>query len=308
MHRPLVSIQIITYNQQQYIAKAIQSALAQTYSPLEVVVVDDASTDNTGIVVQECTDPRLRYIKNTTNLGRVANYRKALYECVRGVYVVNLDGDDYFTDPGFIQNAINSINEQEVPANIMFYQATLQGVNAKTGTTYTFTHSIVKEQKTTLSGAGYFNRFFDNRFFGHLSTLYRADKAREIGFYEKDLLIIDAISMLKLALHGDVILENRPVGVWLIHENNASQEFEKRQQENLQAFKELLQYATPFLSKAQAIIFNRKAHQSNTLALQEELAEKGRVSGMIQSITSSRMLSKRSVTLLAKSIYRYFIK
>ncbi len=308
MSSPLVSIQIVTYNQQQYIARAIQSALAQTYSPLEVVVADDASTDGTTAVVQELNDPRLRYIKNEVNIGRVANYRKALYECVSGAYVVNLDGDDYFTDPEFIQNAINSISEQEAPENIMFYQATLQSINTKTGTTYTFTHNIIKEQKATLSGSSYFNRFFDNRFFGHLSTLYRADKAREVGFYEKDWLITDAISMLKLALHGSVILENRPVGVWLIHENNASHGFEKRQQENLQAFKELLQYATPYISKAQAIIFNRKAHQSNTLALQEELAEKGAVAGVIKSIAGSRMLHKRSVILLAKSIYRYFIQ
>lgn len=305
---PLVSIQITTYNQQQYIARAIQSALAQTYSPLEIVVVDDASTDGTAAVILELNDPRLRYIKNEVNIGRVANYRKALYQCITGQYVVNLDGDDYFTDPEFIQNAINNINGQETPEKIMFYQTTLQSIDTKTATTYTFTHNIVKQQKTIISGISYFNQFFDNRFFGHLSTLYRADKAREIGFYEKDWLIVDAISMLKLALHGNVILENRPVGVWLIHENNASHEFEKRQQENLKAFKELLQYAAPYISKAQAITFNRKAQLSNVLALQEELAEKGSVTGVIKSIIGSRMLHKRSVILLAKSVYRYFIK
>ena len=89
-----VTIMIPTYNQAGFIRDAIDSALAQNYPELEVIVCDDASSDETYQVVASIQDRRLKYIRNPINLGRTNNYKNLLHNHAIGDFVVNLDGDD----------------------------------------------------------------------------------------------------------------------------------------------------------------------------------------------------------------------
>jgi glycosyltransferase involved in cell wall biosynthesis len=68
------------YNGGQYLAEALASAVAQTYAPLEIVIYDNASTDNTEAVVRRFADPRIRYLRNPTNIGVIPNFRRVLGE------------------------------------------------------------------------------------------------------------------------------------------------------------------------------------------------------------------------------------
>jgi len=89
---PLISICIPTYNRAQFIEKAVRSALAQTYSNFEVVVVDDGSTDNTAAIMSEIRDPRVRFILKEHSGGPQTRNR-----CVaeaRGEFFIWLDSDD----------------------------------------------------------------------------------------------------------------------------------------------------------------------------------------------------------------------
>src|SRR4051812_2699160 len=112
--RPLVSIMIPTYNQADVVGKAIESALAQTYANLEIILADDASTDGTREVAQRYTaDPRFRYCRNELRLGRVGNYRDTLYVKARGTWALNVDGDDYLIDNRFIEDAIQAADGRD---------------------------------------------------------------------------------------------------------------------------------------------------------------------------------------------------
>lgn len=92
---PLVTLIITTYNYAHTVGVAIDSALAQTYPELEVLVVDNCSTDATpGLVERYRADPRFRYIRNASNIGMVPNHNKGLREA-RGEYVVFLSADDF---------------------------------------------------------------------------------------------------------------------------------------------------------------------------------------------------------------------
>lgn len=90
----LVSIIIPAYNQAHYLGRAIQSALAQTHSDLEVIVVDDGSTDDTAAVAQGFADPRLRYVYQV-NRGLSAARNTGLRHA-SGDFVSFLDSDDQF--------------------------------------------------------------------------------------------------------------------------------------------------------------------------------------------------------------------
>jgi glycosyltransferase involved in cell wall biosynthesis len=87
---PLVSVIITSYNQARFLSHAIESVLTQTYSPFEIVVVDDGSTDNASQVVARY--PAVRYIRQG-NQGLSAARNTGLRES-NGAYVVFLDADD----------------------------------------------------------------------------------------------------------------------------------------------------------------------------------------------------------------------
>lgn len=92
---PLVSIVIPAYNQAEFLGEAIQSVLNQTYANFEVIVVDDASPDNTAEVARRYCDPRVTYIAHGKNLGLPAARNTGML-AASGHYIALLDSDDYF--------------------------------------------------------------------------------------------------------------------------------------------------------------------------------------------------------------------
>jgi glycosyltransferase involved in cell wall biosynthesis len=89
---PLVSVVIAAFNAERFLAEAISSVLNQTHRELEVIVVDDGSTDSTASVVERSLDPRVRLLRQP-NKG-VSMARNAGIEAARGEYVAFLDADD----------------------------------------------------------------------------------------------------------------------------------------------------------------------------------------------------------------------
>lgn len=93
-----ISVFITAYNQRGCLARAIESVLRQTLPPLEIVIVDDASTDGTQEIIrgyQRQHPDLVRAIFHTDNLG-VTRSRVDALEAVRGDYVTFVDGDDRF--------------------------------------------------------------------------------------------------------------------------------------------------------------------------------------------------------------------
>ena len=98
-----ITVIIPCYNYGPYLAEAIESVLSQTRKPLEIIVMDDASTDNTAEVASRYP---VTYVKNPINLGTVANLNKGV-SLAKGDYVISLDADnrlrpDYLQKTGLI--------------------------------------------------------------------------------------------------------------------------------------------------------------------------------------------------------------
>ncbi len=95
MMNPEVSVIIPAYNSEQYLQRAIVSVLDQTYYNLEVIVVDDASTDGTVEIARSFNDKRLKIIENQQNLG-VSGARNRALKAARGNWIALLDSDDWY--------------------------------------------------------------------------------------------------------------------------------------------------------------------------------------------------------------------
>jgi hypothetical protein len=103
--RPLVSVVIPCYNYKRFLTEAVASVLAQEDVELDVVIVDDASTDGSGELAQELAsgDPRIRTVLHSANQGHIATYNDGLAR-VLGDYVVLLSADDLLA-PGSLGRA-----------------------------------------------------------------------------------------------------------------------------------------------------------------------------------------------------------
>jgi glycosyltransferase involved in cell wall biosynthesis len=99
-----VTVAIPTYNRANFLAYSIQSALAQSCLPDEVIIVDNGSEDNTREVVHSFKSGRLRYEKSEQNIGIIENWKKCV-DLANGNYVIIL-GDDDVLYPGFIEESI----------------------------------------------------------------------------------------------------------------------------------------------------------------------------------------------------------
>jgi glycosyltransferase involved in cell wall biosynthesis len=99
---PIVSVLIPTYNRPEFLAQAIESALNQTASDMEVAVGDDG--DQGGAVVRAAGDPRVRHQPNERRLGMAGNWQRLL-DTARGTFVLLLMDDDRL-QPSFLERGL----------------------------------------------------------------------------------------------------------------------------------------------------------------------------------------------------------
>lgn len=93
MDKPLVTVFLALYNAEKYISEALESILEQTYSNLEIIIVNDASTDNSLEIIKQYDDKRIRIINNEENKGIPYTRNVGLKEA-RGKYIAIMDSDD----------------------------------------------------------------------------------------------------------------------------------------------------------------------------------------------------------------------
>ncbi len=109
---PLVSFVVLSYNYARYIGETIRSILEQEGDhDFEIIVVDDASTDNSREVIAAFRDPRIRYFQHEKNLGHAATVTDGLREA-RGRYVARIDSDDRYR-PAFLNETVPILEQHD---------------------------------------------------------------------------------------------------------------------------------------------------------------------------------------------------
>src|ERR1051326_2476159 len=103
---PKVSICIPTYNSAKYLPQAIESVLQQDFTDFELIICDDASTDETPRLCRSLNDLRIRYIRFEENVGQAGNFNRC-FQAARGDILTLLSADDYFL-PGLLLNRVTA--------------------------------------------------------------------------------------------------------------------------------------------------------------------------------------------------------
>lgn len=132
MDDPVVSVVIPTYNRADLLERAIQSVLGQTFENFEVVVVDDASEDDTKDVVEDIDDPRIEYIRHRTNRnGAVA--RNTGIDASTGEFVAFLDDDDEWY-PSKLEKQLDAFEHAEDDVALVYCWSDIYAAGEKVNT------------------------------------------------------------------------------------------------------------------------------------------------------------------------------
>lgn len=107
-----VTIALSVYNVAEYVRASLDSILAQTFSDFELLCIDDASTDDTWVILEEYAskDSRIRLFRQEKNQGLSVSRNLAIQEA-KGEYLLMLDGDDLFA-PDMVEKAYKTIKEK----------------------------------------------------------------------------------------------------------------------------------------------------------------------------------------------------
>jgi glycosyltransferase involved in cell wall biosynthesis len=224
---PLVSIVVPTFNQAEFLPEAIASAQKQTYPNIEIVVVNDGSTDHTIEVLQKLSqeDSRIRFF-NQLNKGFGGATNKAIHEA-KGEYIAHLDSDDIF-EPEKIEKQFDAL---QINRDIDLVHTAVQLIDRQ-GKPLQVLRGTDMDSNTFLAQMLFRNIMPNpNTMFG------RKECFLDVPCSEKYRRSVDYDRVLRLAEKYRFKYLDLPLTRWRRHEQNISNDLEKHRQEQLEILK-----------------------------------------------------------------------
>ena len=173
---PKVSVLIATFNREHFIVETIESVKKQTFTDWEMIIVDDASTDNTERVVKDFIggDSRIKYFKNKINLG-ISKSRNRGLSFATGTYVAPLDSDDIWLDENKLAKQVEFLDANPdyalIGGGIMYIDKDSKPIRK---TLYPIYDSVIR------------NIILQYNPFPHSTVMFRRSVALEVGSYGEE--------------------------------------------------------------------------------------------------------------------------
>jgi glycosyltransferase involved in cell wall biosynthesis len=213
---PQVSVIIPTCNRALFLRAAIESVLNQTFQDFEIIVVDDASNDETAETVRSLADGRIRYLRHERKKGQGAT-RNAGIRDARGEYIALLDDDDEW-----------------LPTKLQKQVALLDALPNQVGLIYTGFFRIDASSKRVLSEVlpkergNVFHALCRGNWIGTCSTvLLRRSCFDNAGLFDEDLASgADYDLWLRISKEFEVDFINEPLVFYNVHNNRISTNYE----------------------------------------------------------------------------------
>ena len=215
MDNKLISIIIPSYNRKEFIGQAINSALKQSYKDIEIIIIDDGSSDGTFEFLNEQykNNSNIKIYRNEKNSGAGFS-RKNGYKKSNGDYVVFMDDDDYYTNFDFFEQAVNILNKME---NVSMVSSSSVVEYVKENK---FEDSIMNI-KGLIEKSEYLSEFQlkymkSNSTF---TTVFRKSALNQAKFCDVEM-VNDSSIYLRALIAGDAYILDAISGIYRVHSKN----------------------------------------------------------------------------------------
>ena len=212
---PLVSVCIPAYNNEDYILETINCILHQSYKHIELIVVDDNSSDSTLEVAKSVKDKRLKVYHNEANLGMAGNWNKCLSLC-NGKYIKLVCADDLI-HKRLIEKEV-AIMETYPQVNLVQTDTQFIDVDGNPKGYYRryFKAGIVEGRE-----ASRFSIFTRDFLGAPLANMIRASTYDKLGGFDESFhYIIDYDFFMKLANYGKIYIAHKPLNYFRIRNDS----------------------------------------------------------------------------------------
>ncbi len=186
MKKPLVTVMCLCYNQARFVAEAIQSVFDQTYSPIQLIVMDDGSTDGSAEIISQALQDRsdVLFVKHTENVG----YTKTLNEAVRlagGEWIIDLAADDVLL-PNRVEEGIRIMNEHGEQYGVHFSDAEMISEEGQ----------LIRKQSdrfphATIPQGDIYQTLINRYFISSPTLMFRKEVIQALGGYDENLAYED---------------------------------------------------------------------------------------------------------------------
>lgn len=292
MNDPLVTVYIVNFNYLKYIEKAVQSVLSQSYKKIEVIIIDDCSTDGSQEFLKSYHDyPNIRVVLNTKNLG-LTKVNNIAIKLSSGQYIMRLDADDYL-DPNAIKILLEKFSEN--PEYAMVF-----------GDWYN-----VDKDENILSEERRFNieevELLDMPAHG-ACTMFKTGVLRRINGYDESIKRQDGYDIwLKLIFDHKVANVQTPIFYYRNHGNSLSSNRESL----LESRHELFKKHAPRLNSriiAAALLTIRNTEIEPNEVLYEEYENKTLLEVMLQNLHAAEQIDKIFIATSDKRVIDFVNK
>jgi glycosyltransferase involved in cell wall biosynthesis len=291
----MVSVIIPTRNRSELVRRSILSVIAQTYCDFELIIVDDASEDNTYSAVHEIADPRIKYLKNSRRRGAAVS-RNLGIKSARGQYIAFLDSDDEWLS--------NKLDRQ---------MALFQALPKKVGAIYTGLTAINRDRRKvstripTKAGNIVPEIYYDN-IIGPLSTLVvRSVCLTHAGLFDERLPSCqDWEFCIRIAQNYHFAYDEDSLVNYLLSDDSITQDMEAKATGHKMVLKKYYAEITP----------NRKAHSRQRWTIGHYYGQSGHVgkarNEFVRAISAYPLATRPYIyllcSLLGARVYRKLVK
>lgn len=213
---PRVSVCIPTYNCGRFLGETIESVLRQEYADYELIVCDNASTDNTSELCRTCTDPRMRYVRYEQLVGQAGNWNRSL-ELAKGDYIILLHADDVLL-PRYLTRAV-AVLEKEPTVGMV--HCAVRHIR-QDGSPLDL-QQLYSEDRIDPGIVRFRQLLFQGCVINPAGVLVRRSVYEAVGrFAEEVAWGIDWHMWLRVALAGNVAYLSEPLALYRLHPQNGT--------------------------------------------------------------------------------------
>jgi glycosyltransferase involved in cell wall biosynthesis len=267
MTNPLITLCVFTYNGEAFVKEAVESALNQTYSQLQIIISDDNSLDNTFNITEKIVGNyngkhQVLLNRNQVNLGIREHFNKVI-SLAKGEYIVLLAGDD-IAKPDRVERSVEIIKKYK-PALIT---SNVVAINSKSEQ-FAYKFNFSKDDPHFLNTTGYIDADLDCRVITHLPLNYINSGWPGAPFtFKKDILkLVDFrlpetvafednfISFLAY-LQGSFVYSYNPLICYRIHDKSYSSLLTNKDNLNMSSTKWITEFNSIAIAKRDVFLRN----------------------------------------------------